>query len=464
EQGIIVDAVAALGGDRIARATSFSLQAEGTHFNLGQDVTPGAASQTFSVTRYARVLDWSTGQSRMRVEQTRTPNFAYFQGNAPQTQTFGLDGDVAYTLLANGNAVRASETVAGERRAETYHHPVAVLRAALQPGARLSNVRTEGPERLVDMTTTDNVALTLAIDATSSQPTRVTLRSYQANLGDIVISSRFFEYQDVDGLKLPSRLTTSLDDFMTADLRVKTQVLDAAVGDLAAPASITAAPAGPGPSAPIVVTEEVAPGVWLLAGQSHHSAVVELSDHLLLIEAPQSEARTLAVIAAARALRPDKPLTELVVSHHHFDHSAGLRAAVSEGLAVIAHAGNAGFIEEMVKRPHTIVADALAKKPATLTLQTVDDARTISDRAMSIVLYPISGNPHSHTMLMAYLPKQRLLVQADAFSPGSDIQPYAANLVENIKKRNLQVDRIVPLHGTIVPYTELLKVVSAGSS
>ncbi len=49
-----------------------------------------------------------------------------------------------------------------------------------------------------------------------------------------------------------------------------------------------------------MTAEVVAASVWWLAGQSHHSALVELSDRLLLIEAPQSEARTLAVIAKAR--------------------------------------------------------------------------------------------------------------------------------------------------------------------
>jgi hypothetical protein len=40
------------------------------------------------------------------------------------------------------------------------------------------------------------------------------------------------------------------------------------------------------------------------------------------------------------------------------------------------------------------------------------------------------------------------------------VNPYAANLLENITKRKLQVDRIVPLHGAIVPFVELQKAVS----
>jgi len=60
-------------------------------------------------------------------------------------------------------------------------------------------------------------------------------------------------------------------------------------------------------------------------------------------------------------------------------------------------------------------------------------------------------------MLMAYLPKERILVEADAFTPGAAVQPYAANLLDNITKRNLRVERIVPLHGTVAPFSELAK-------
>lgn len=456
EQDLVADAVAALGGDGIARATTLAIEGEGAHFNLGQDMTPEAASQSFRVTGYTRVLDVAPGRARMRVEQTRTPNFLYYQGQDAQTQRLGLDGGLAYAVLPNGNAVRSSDSVAADRRAELYHHPVPLLRAALEPGASLANARAEGTERLVEITTPDKVALTLAIDAGSSRPTRISSRTYHPNLGDVIVETRFAEYADAGGLSLPSRLTTSVDGFTTADLRVTRQTVGADVGDLAAPASVSAAPA-PAPQTADVTAVDVAPGIWLLGGASHNSALVEFRDHLMLVEAPQSEARTLAVIAKARSLRPDKPLTTVLNTHHHFDHSAGIRAAVSEGLAVITHKGNAAFIEAIVERPHTLQPDALAKKPAPLDLRALDDGETIGDESMSLVVYTIAGNPHSDTMLMAYVPRHRLLIQADAYSGGFSIQPYAPNLIDNVARRKLRVDRVLPMHGEVVPYAEVLK-------
>jgi glyoxylase-like metal-dependent hydrolase (beta-lactamase superfamily II) len=186
---------------------------------------------------------------------------------------------------------------------------------------------------------------------------------------------------------------------------------------------------------------------------------VEFRDHLTLIEAPQNDTRALAVIARARELQPAKPLTQVINTHHHFDHSGGIRAAVSEGLTVITHRANAAFYREAVGHTHSIVPDALASKPKPLKMETVDDEMVLKDRTMTVNLYHIIGSAHADTLLMAYFPRERLLVEADVFSPGGAIAPYAANLMENIRKRNLRIDRILPIHGTIVPYGELVKAV-----
>lgn len=454
EQQIINDAAEALGGrERIQAVKTVSIEGEGTNGNLGQDMRPDATSQTFTVNGYKRSIDVAGG--RARIEQTRTPNFTYFQGQAPQKQVQGVDGDVGYNVAASGNATRISNAAAKDRRTEIYHHPVTIVRAALDPAAKLA--RNPDDQSAVDITTANGLTLTLAIDGTTKLPTRVVSMADNVVLGDVAVETTFGDYQDVNGLKLPARLTTRTEKVTTVDIRVTNQIVDGDVGDLAAPAAAASAPPIAGPPPAKVTAEEVAKGVWFLAGQSHHSVLVEFSDHLLLIEAPQNDVRTLAVIAKARELRPNKPLTHVVDTHHHFDHSGGIRAAFSEGLALITHKLSASFYEEIAGRPHTIAPDALARNPKPAKIETVDNERILKDDTMTVALYPIAGSPHADTLLMAYFPRERLLVQADVYNPGAALQPYAANLLENVKKRNLRVDRIVPIHGTIVPFTELVK-------
>src|SRR5262245_16191713 len=117
ERQIVDDAAAALGGaSRITAIKTIVIEGEGTNGNLGQDMTMDASGQQFVLSGYKRAID--VAASRTRVEQTRTPNFAYFQGPQPQKQIFGVDGEVAYNVAPDGRATRASNAVARDRRVE----------------------------------------------------------------------------------------------------------------------------------------------------------------------------------------------------------------------------------------------------------------------------------------------------------------------------------------------------------
>ena len=450
----VKDAAFALGGaDRLQSVKTMVMNGEGVQFNLGQDVVPGASGQTFTVTQYTRTIDAQAG--RARTELTRTPNFAYFLGPAAQRQIQGIDGAVGYNVAPNGTAARIAEAAANDRRAEWLRHPIVAVRAALDPSSRLANFRTESGQSIVDVTTKDGRQFTLALDSSTKRPIRVTVLANNVNLGDVRISTTFADYQDVGGLQLPTRFTTKTDDFTTAEVRVTKQTIDTNGGNLAAPpaAVSVAVPVAP---APTVSVSEVSPGIWQLAGGTHRSVLVEFADHLVLIEAPQNDARALAVIAKARELRPGKPLTHVVNTHHHFDHSGGIRAAVSEGLTIVTHQGNAAFLDEVVKRPHTLAPDALSQHPKALTIEAVAGEKVISDGTMEMHLYEVPGD-HSSTMLMAYFPRERLLVEGDMYEPDEAIHVFAARFLKEVRTRKLRIDRIVPLHSNVVPYGQLLR-------
>jgi glyoxylase-like metal-dependent hydrolase (beta-lactamase superfamily II) len=455
EQQLLNDAAQAMGGaERVQTVTALVLEGEGTQYNLGQDLKPEASGETFAVTEYKRSID--VAQGRARTELTRRPNFQFFQGPAPQRQVQGIDGPVGYDIAPTGAANRIPEAAASDRRAELYHHPLIAVRAALDAAAQRANLRTEGNETLIDVTAANGQAYTLAVDTMTKLPTRVVTRTDNTNLGDVVLETRFDGYGDASGFQLPSRLTTKIDDFTTAEVRLTQQTVNGMLDDLAAPADAANSPAVAAPPPANVTVEELSKGIWYLAGQSHHSVLVEFSDHALLIEAPQNDTRALAVIAKARELLPGKPLTQLVNSHHHFDHSGGVRAAISEGLTVITHQDNAAFFERVAARPHTIVPDALARNPQPLKLEPVSDEKTLSDGSMALTLYPVTSE-HSETMLVAYFPKERLLVEADLYTPGRAVSPYAAKFLEDLKARKLQIDHIVPLHGAVVPFAQFEK-------
>ena len=345
---------------------------------------PDAAGQTFTVSGLSRRQDLAA--TRSRTELTRTPAFAYFQGQAPQRQIQGIDGDVAYNVAANDTASRAAAPVASARRADLLHHPVAIVRAASSPDGTVANARTEGAERLVDITA-DGRQFLLVVDGTGL-PLRVESKSDNANLGDVILSTHFADYQDVNGVKMPARITTKVDDFTTGEFRFTKQTIDADIGHSAAPPAAASAPAAAGPPAPNVVPEQVGPWIWLLGGQSHHSVLLEMKDHLLLVDAPQSEARTLAVLAKVKELKPGKPLRAVITTHHHFDHTAGIRAAIA-GSSVDHHAERQqGVFRGDGPAAAQIAPDTLARNPQpVVSVTTVDEELILTDGPAPVAIF-----------------------------------------------------------------------------
>ena len=472
EQQAIGDAAAALGGrERIAAVRTLLLEGQGKDFSFGQGARPdemGSQSDPWKVTGYRRAYDLTAG--RARFEQTRVSLDAFYAGPDPAKSVQGIDGSVVYNVAESGNAVRVwGRQDVDARQVEIARHPITLVRAALDPAAKVANARTQGSERLVDITLPAGPTVTLAIDAATKLPARIVWTSDVSLIGDAPIETRFADYRTVDGFQLPTRLTTRIDRWLSADIRIRRQTVNGDVGNLAAPPNVAAAKP-PGTPSPIRVdAEEVAKGVWYMTGQTHHSVLVEFEDHLALVEAP-SEARTLAVIAKARELRPNKPLTTLIETHHHGDHTGGVRAAVSEGLTrIVAHRSIQPFLEELLKRPHTIVPDALARKPQSkrVTFTAVDDQLVIQDRAMAVHLYHVLDSAHADTNLLVYFPTGRVLTDADLFFPddqrtvnATDDQGHATfihSLLLNINYRKLQVDRLMPIHGKLVPYDRFLE-------
>jgi glyoxylase-like metal-dependent hydrolase (beta-lactamase superfamily II) len=462
-----LDAVArAMGGkDRIVAVRTLVLEGTGDNFNLGQNLTPSADLPRFEVTQYRRSYDFTN--KRWFLDQTRVPRF--ITGNtAPQRQRLGNDGDVAYNVGNNDAMNRVGGQAALDRAFDLLHHPIGFLQGAWAPGSEVFPEETpRGGQRLIRITWNGN-KFALFVDPVTSLPAKVQKMSYNANLGDVLLETEFADWRDVDGLKLPMRITQKVAErWVTADIRLTSARVNADVGDLAASPAARAQPV-PVPAAPTVTVEEIAPGVWYLNGGSHHSVAIEQQRSVVLVEAPQSEERTLAVIDKARTLVPGKPVDVVINTHHHFDHSTGIRAAISQGLTVLTHEGNRDLYERtFFPGKHFVVSDAQTRNPKPLRLMPLGDKYVRRDSLRTIETYHLSGNTHSGTMLVVYLPAERLLIQADLYAPPAAnatapvVYPFAANLLEHIQRRGLQVDRVVGIHGRAVPLSEVQAAVRA---
>jgi glyoxylase-like metal-dependent hydrolase (beta-lactamase superfamily II) len=261
-------------------------------------------------------------------------------------------------------------------------------------------------------------------------------------------------------VKFPSKIQQSQGGFPVLDLVVK-EVQPNAPADIALPDAVRSA-------AERVTTEKVAEGVWFVAGGSHNSAAIEMKDHIVLVEAPLNDARSGAVFEEVKKLAPGKPIRYVINTHSHFDHAGGVRAAAAEGYTIITQAGNKAYYERALAAANKLNPDRLAKSGKKAKLRTVNEKLVLNDGSRSIEIHRIAGGDHNDSFIMAYLPKEKLLIEADAFTPGPPNSPPPAQanpnhltLVANLQRLKLSVDRILPLHGRVVPLADLYAAVKA---
>jgi hypothetical protein len=346
-------AAAALGGaDRIRAVRNLTLigYAQYAYQNGGGNISPlpGAPQKYIAANDYRRVYDLE--HARMLHQERRNDlfPFANYAGHDFALQRQGLDGDIAYNIDTQGQAARGGD--ARDRRMWMYTNPVTAVRAALDPAATLSNPRRENGLWLVDLKLKEGDNLTLAIRPPTNVPDFVRWVGPQVNLGEVIYTTRFYGYQPYQRLELPMGYTTRFDwrpEVEQVKIYVDNYLVDTQIDNLAAPPAGNGRGSRRGAAAPIEVTP-MARGVWRITGGT---SVIEFADHMTLFEVDGQPARIKQVIEEARKIVPRKPVTQVIVSHHHFDHSSGLREAVSQGLTVISRRDNGVIFREMTGCP-----------------------------------------------------------------------------------------------------------------
>jgi glyoxylase-like metal-dependent hydrolase (beta-lactamase superfamily II) len=338
--------------------------------------------------------------------------------------------------------------------------PQGFVRAALAAKPTMSRA---GSSTVVSFTVRDKYKVSGYINA-QHLIERIETWTSQPTLGDMSIETTFNDYRDFNGVKFPARIVQKQWIYPVLELNV-TEVQPNAAVNLQAPGG------GGGPAR--VESTKVADGVWYLAGTPDpNSQLVEFKDFLVLVESSVTEGRALANIAEAHRLAPGKPIKYHINSHHHSDHSAGLRAFVAEGSTIVTHEMNKKFYDDVVlKAPHTLEPDALTKTPKAAQFVYVKDKGkyVITDNARTLEVYHVD-NGHARNLLMSYLPKEKLLMITDIFNdfgmprpndpPPGLVSPYYAALDARLKELKLDVQQLAPSHGrAVVPFSQFAEKV-----
>jgi glyoxylase-like metal-dependent hydrolase (beta-lactamase superfamily II) len=444
-----------MGGNQL---TSIRYSGDGTGFTFGQAYLPGTAWPKITVHSLTRSVDYATNSMRDEIVFSRAEprGGGGYPLTGQQRNDQYLSGEYAWNVSPTGPASVTSRSLI-DRAHQLWITPHGVIKAALKEKARLSWIKENGRPIAVVSFSQPGRFSSKAFLNNQYLVERVESRFPDQVLGEVSSVTEYRGYQPFGPVQFPTQVKQTIGGHPVLELSVKEVTANAPVA-FEVPEPVRAATER-------VTTEKVADGVWFIGGGSHNSVAIERSDHVLLVEAPLSDARAVPVMRQVKELVPGKPIRYVINTHAHFDHAGGVRAAVAEGATIVTQAANQKYFDRAFSTPARISPDALAKSGKKARFLTVADKLDLDDATRTVQVQRIEGGVHSGSFLLVYLPKERLLVEADAFTPGPpDAAPPPVpnannlNLIENIERLKLSVDRILPLHGRVVPLGELYRV------
>src|SRR3984885_14119850 len=510
-RGVLEASLQAMGGTNLK---TIRYSASGWSSRIGQTYGLAEDWPRYEVADYSRAIDYDAKWSRE--DYTRRQGKYPLLGRPPMAEehvTSILNGDYAWDMHGDNpvpltNLYLDGVLYADLRQLELAITPHGFLKAALAAkdataiklpivGASDAGLSQNGRKVTI-------VSFTIGkyrVNGTINDQNLVELTdTWFPNpvYGDMDYEMRYTKYKNFDGVEFPTlvhvhqgdpRLNPAHNYYEYNVTDVKTNVT---VATIPVPDVVRAA------TAPLVkvVSQKLADGLWLLGGGTHNSVLVEFKDFVAMVEAPQNEARSLAVIEETNRLAPDKPIKYVVNTHHHFDHAGGLRTYLSQGTTVITHESNKQYYLDIMfyPAPRELQPDRMSfyspmymisRRPA--PIETVanmgggpgggaakyvitDGERVleifhVQDMAYELEDQSYAQGNNSADMLMAYLPKEKILINADLYSPPAPGAPPPAptagmrTLYRNMLKQKLDGAQPVPIPGRVGSNDEFLKIV-----
>jgi glyoxylase-like metal-dependent hydrolase (beta-lactamase superfamily II) len=466
-----------------------TLQISGTTgFSSGAGASYSSADDwpRMEITSYSKQIDFNAHFSREQITRQWGPyaKVGGGQGVPDQGQQkfdFVLSGNTASVLAGGGAGPYDREgymdgiPVAEMWQLDMIMTPHGFVKAALASGAN-PMFTTVGPRgrRLsyVSIIALGKYRVTAAINERNEIES---VQTHVANpmFGDMPYEWHYGPYKQFGAVKYPTLLHHDEGDVRLNPAHNAMEVQVSAV-QANAPVQVITPPDSakvPKDSITPVDSKQLAQGVWYIGGIRHGSVVVEFPDFVTVIEAPLSEKRAIVVIDEVHRLIPNKPIRYLVNTHHHFDHSGGMRTFAAEGATIVTSGQNREFYQNVVfsPAPRTLEPDRLSfltpDQWPDPVLGLVNEKYVISDGGQELDVYPLPAFEHTADMTVAYVPRARMVVNGDVYTPPAKGAPLpkasigAQVLLGTIQRLGLDVSTHVGLHGGIGPEEDLVKIV-----
>jgi glyoxylase-like metal-dependent hydrolase (beta-lactamase superfamily II) len=451
--------IKAMGGlDELQKITDVTREMSGIRSDEGQGAQPVwprvAEPPATNHPRTRSVRDLRGGRTFDEVE-------AVIFGGQPLRFRQVLDGTTAFATSETAKNVRVlpATGINNFRAARFRRYPESLVLAAWNRPEALRWIG-EGEfggrkQHVVSFSDVDGAQVSIYFDATTNLPTKTESLNDDPVLGDIVLETIYTDWRPLEKIMLPFRYIERVGGSTLEAMRASSITLNTRPPD-----SLFAMPEGyakvePPPGGPTV--KKLADDVYALLG-SYNSLFVVFKDYVLVVEAGANNRFSAACIAEIRKVVPDKPIRYLVSTHFHFDHLGGVRSYVAEGATIVTTPSAKSVIERAVTAAHTMRPDALSRNPKTAVIETIDAKRVFEDGVHKVELYRFAS-PHAGEMIVAYLPKEKILLEADMLDIPEVGNPSAgddtADLANQIEKLGLQVDTIIPVHGKLGTMADL---------
>jgi len=459
---VLDDAIVAHGGLEALRAIKdFTLKEKGKVHARYQSP---AAEAPFAIGMSEETLIVDTDRGLV-FDDLKTANAGF--NNWITTVIKGTDGQT-YDMWSKTVTPIVNPSV-NNFRGQIRRLPPFVLLEALDRAATLRWLGEEEiggkKQKVISVIRPDNQQLALSFDAQTNLLTKYGYLYADPITGDSEIAQAYTNYRTVGKLKLPGGrvLYNSggvIQETEYTDLQINTRPAESVFKGPDGFEKLEAPPATPPPPAVSKVAEDVY--VLLgLAGGTHNIMFVAFNDYILVLEAPEQilyGSNSVQALAKIKETVPGKPIKYLVLSHHHSDHAGGFREYVAEGATIVTTAGNKSFLEKAAAVESSLLPKVWTQNK--LKIEIVEKKRVFQDDKHVVELCDFGPNPHANEMLVAYLPKEKILFQADMVNTAANgtipiAQDTTLSFSEKLQQLGLSVEKIYGVHGRAVTPQEL---------